>query len=62
MPCGPPEFIPPFIPVTRLKCSYVKIFSPLTEILLEKQSQPALSYEHTENGIRDIEVRRNLGN
>ena len=29
---GPPEFIPPFIPVTGMKCSYGKISSPLTEI------------------------------
>ena len=32
MPSGPPEFIPPFIPVTGMKCSYGKISSPLTEI------------------------------
>ena len=29
---GPPEFIPPFIPVPGMKCSYGKISSPLTEI------------------------------
>ena len=33
MPSGPPEFIPPFIPVTG---SYGKISSPLTEISVEK--------------------------
>ena len=36
MPSGPPEFIPPFIPVTGMKCSYGKISSPLTEISVEK--------------------------
>ena len=36
MPFGPPEFIPPFIPVTRMKCSYGKISSPPTEISVGK--------------------------
>ena len=36
MPSGPPEFIPPFIPVTGVKCSYGKISSPLTEISVGK--------------------------
>ena len=36
MPSGPPEFIPPFIPVTGMKCSYGKIPSPLTEISVGK--------------------------
>jgi len=37
MPSGPPEFIPPFIPVTGLKLgSYGKISSPLTEIWVGK--------------------------
>ena len=36
MPSGPREFIPPFIPVTRMKCSYGKISSPLTEISVGK--------------------------
>ena len=36
MPSGPPEFIPPFIPVTGMKCSYGKISSPLTEISVGK--------------------------
>ena len=36
MPFGPPEFIPPFIPVTGMKCSYGKISSPLTEISVGK--------------------------
>ena len=36
MPSGPPEFIPPFIPVTGVKCSYGKISSPLTEIKVGK--------------------------
>ena len=35
MPSGPPEFIPPFIPVTGMKCSYGKISSPLTDSLRE---------------------------
>ena len=28
MPSGPPEFIPPFNPVTGMKCSYGKNFQP----------------------------------
>ena len=36
MPSGPPESIPPFIPVTGMKCSYGKISSPLTEISVGK--------------------------
>ena len=36
MPSGPPEFIPPFIPVTGMKFSYGKISSPLTEIAVGK--------------------------
>ena len=36
MPSGPPEFIPPFIPVTGMKCSYGTISSPLTEISVGK--------------------------
>ena len=65
---GTPEFIPPFIPVTGMKCSYGKISSPLTEIKVgkpkpRKPSQPArLSYEHIENFTKDLEVRRDLGN
>ena len=45
MPSGPPEFIPPFIPVTGMKCSYGKISSPLTEISVAKteisETEPA---------------------
>ena len=36
MPSGPPEFFLPFIPVTGMKCSYGKIFSPLTKISVGK--------------------------
>ena len=36
MPSGPREFIPPFIPVTGMKCSYGKISSPLTDISVGK--------------------------
>ena len=36
MPSGLPEFIPPFIPLTGMKCSYGKISSPLTEISVGK--------------------------
>ena len=36
MPSGPREFIPPFIPVTGMKCSYGKISSPLIEISVGK--------------------------
>ena len=36
MPSAPREFIPPFIPVTGMKCSYGKISSPLTEIWVGK--------------------------
>ena len=45
MPSRPPEFIPPFIPVTGMKCSYGKISSPLTEISVGKteisETEPA---------------------
>ena len=33
---GPPEFNPPFIPVTGMKCSYGTISSPLTEVSVGK--------------------------
>ena len=60
MPSGPPEFIPPFIPVTGMKFSYGKISSPLTEI---SGTEPALlSYEHIENFTKDLEVKRDFGN
>ena len=36
MPSGPPEFNPPFIPVTGMKCSYGTISSPLTEVSVGK--------------------------
>ena len=36
IPFRPPEFIPPFIPVTGMKCSCGKISSPLTEISVGK--------------------------
>ena len=67
MPSGPPEFIPPFIPVTGMKCSYGKISSPLTEISVGKTEisgteRARLSYEHIENFTKDLEVRRDLGN
>ena len=65
MPSRPPEFIPPFIPVTGMKYSYGKISSPLTEISVGKNEMsgtepPALSYEHIENFPKDLEVRRDL--
>ena len=45
MPSGPPQFIPPFIPVTGMRCSYGKISSPLTEISVGKteisETEPA---------------------
>ena len=53
MPSGPPEFIPPFIPVTVMKCSYGKISSPLTEISVGKTE---VLYEHIENFTKDLEV------
>ena len=42
MPSGPLEFIPPFIPVTGMKCSYGKISSPLTEISGTKPARPLI--------------------
>ena len=42
MPSGPPEFIPPFIPVTRMKCSYGKISSQLTEISGTEPAHPLI--------------------
>ena len=50
---GPPEFIPPFIPVTGMKCSYGKISSPLTEISGTEPARP-LSWTHRKfyKGIR----------
>ena len=57
---------PAFIPVTWLKCSYSqKILKHLPRSRLEKRrsrepSQPALSYDHMENFIKDLEVRRDL--
>ena len=42
MPFGPPEFIPPFIPVTGMKCSYGKISSPLTEISGTEPARPLI--------------------
>ena len=48
MPSAPREFIPPFIPVTGMKCSYGKISSPLTEISVGKTeisgTEPARSF------------------
>ena len=67
MPSGLPEFIPPFIPLTGMKCSYGKISSLLTEISVGKPrsrepSQPALSYEHIKTFTKALEVRQDLGN
>ena len=42
MPSGPPEFIPPFIPVTGMMCSYDKISSPLTEISGTEPARPLI--------------------
>ena len=67
------EFIrrihPAFIPVTGLKCSYGKIFSPLTEIPVGKTeisgtepAYPLIMPEHIENFTKDSEVRREIGN
>ena len=39
---GPPEFIPPFIPVPGMKCSYGKISSPLTEISGTEPARPLI--------------------
>ena len=68
MPSGPPEFIPPFILVTGMKCSYGKISSTLTEISVGKteisETEPArpLIYEHIKNFTKDVAVRQDLGN
>ena len=63
----PPEFIPPFIPLTGVKCSCGKIPACLPRSQLEKPrsqepSQSALSYEHIKNFTKDLEVRRDLRN
>ena len=50
--------------VTGLKCSYGKIFSPLTKIPVGKteisglMSQSALSNEHIKNVTKNLEVRQ----
>ena len=57
-----------FIPVTGMKCSYSKIFQPAyrdpgwKKLRSREPSQAALSYDHIENFIKDLEVRRDLGN
>ena len=61
------KFIPLSFPVTGLKCSYGKIFSPLNEVPVgnprsREPSQPALSYEPIKNFTKGLEVRRDLGN
>ena len=69
MPSGPSEFIPPFIPVTRMKCSYGKISSPLTEISVGKTeisgTEPAcpLIWTHRKfyKGFRGEARSRKLG-
>ena len=74
MPSGPPEFIPPFIAVTGMKCSYGKISSPLTEISGPLHMSPvdragsvtginfALgSYEKFQPGFRDEKRSKILG-
>ena len=66
MRCGE-ELIPHSFPVTGLKCSYGKIFSPLNEVLVgnprsRELSQPALSYEPIKNFTKGLEVRQDLGN
>ena len=54
-----------FLPVTGMKCSYGKIFQPAYRDPGWKNrdlgNQAALSYEHIENFIKDLEVRRDLG-
>ena len=60
MPSGPPGFIPPFIPVSELKCSYGQFLARL--VRSREPSQPTLSYEHIKNFTKDLEVRRDLGN
>ena len=59
---GPPEFIPPFIPVPGMKCSYGKISSPLTERLGNRASLPSHMNTSVENFTKELEVRRDLGN
>ena len=39
---GPPEFISMFIPVTGMKFSYGKVFSPLTEISGTEPARPLI--------------------
>ena len=56
MPSGLPEFIPPFIPLTGMKCSYGKISRS------REPSQPTLSYEHIKTFTKALEVRQDLGN
>ena len=59
IPSGPPEFIPPFILVTGMKCSYGQF--PACLVRSQEPSQPALSYEHIKNFTKDLEARRDLG-
>ena len=55
-----------FIPVTGMKCSYGKIFIPVTEIsAVETEISVtglAFSYEHIEYFTKEIGVKRDLGN
>ena len=58
---------PALIPVTRMKCSYGKIFCPLTEIQVVKTemwgTKPARPVIRTHRKfIRGLEEKRDLGN
>ena len=55
MPSGPPEFVPPFIWVTGMKCSYGKISRPLTEISGTEPARPLMW--HIESFRKDLEVK-----
>ena len=62
MPSGPPEFIPPFIPVTGMKCSYGKISSPLTEISGTEPARPLIwTHRKFYKGFRGKARSRNPG-
>ena len=50
MPSGPPEFIPPFIPVTGMMCSYGKNFQPAHRDLGNRASPP--SHMNISKGFR----------
>ena len=62
MPSGLSEFIPPFIPLTGMKCSYGKISSLLTEISGTKPARPLIwTHQNFYKGFRGEARSRKQG-